>query len=303
MNLYIPKEIGYCYGVRQAINKVIEVAQNSFEPIYSYGPLIHNPQAIEELTNTYNIIPTEDINQVHGKTLAIRAHGISPADKEIIENQVFSIIDTTCPFVRKTQLIAVDLVKDGYFVFILGQKKHPEVIGILGHIPDNAIIVQNEADLKQVPPLSSEQKIGIIFQSTITYEEMLPVIDRIKSDYDNVKIVKTICGVTKKRQQAVQNLAKLVQLMIVVGGKNSSNTKKLYESCIALSCDAIKIENCVEILDFDFSPYNKLGLITGTSTPNEVIDEVIDFIKEKTNCKVIYEKENIDGGRDETRIN
>ncbi len=283
MELIIANEIGYCYGVEHAIARVIDESKNNDHSVYTYGQLIHNPIAVEELEKKYNIF-SSDINDVPaGSVLAIRAHGISPVELEKLHTQGYKIIDTTCPFVKKTQQIATELVEDGYFVIIIGKKKHPEVKGIAGHVLGNSLIVENINDLVGLP---TDKKIGVVFQSTITVEENEEILNVLKSRVEKLKIIETICGVTKKRQKAVETLSRLSDLIVVIGGKNSSNTKKLAEKCEKKGTNTIQIEEYSDLSCINLNIYNRIGIITGTSTPLSLIESIVEKINTEYNCKI-----------------
>ncbi len=279
MNIIIAKEIGYCYGVKDAFDKVIEVAKNLKTEVHTFGPLIHNPSAVRELTSKYNISVIDNINELKSNTMAIRAHGISPKMYNSFESKGINIIDTTCPFVKRTQKLVKNLAHDGYFVIILGKKQHPEVVGIAGQIEEQCLAVENEGDLK---PLTKKKKIAVVFQSTIILEDVAHLFPIIIDFAKEVKICKTICGVTIKRQSEAKAISKQVDLMIVIGSKNSSNTTKLYIICRNQGVKTIQIEKPNEIQNIDFSNIMSIGITTGTSTPKNIIDDIIKEINKKS---------------------
>ncbi len=276
MKLLVAQDIGYCYGVKDAIDEVVDASIHS--KIDTFGPLIHNPTAIDELTEKYNINTITDIDDLRGNTLAIRAHGVPPKTLESFLSKGIEIIDTTCPFVRKTQNIAKQFMKDGYFVIILGKKKHPEVVGIAGHVEDHCLVVEKEGDLTG---LARKNKIAIVFQSTITVDDVGHLIPKIVECAKEVTIRSTICDITSRRQTEARDLAKQVDYMIVVGGKNSSNTKKLADICRNEGVKTVQIEYPSELKDLSFEGIESIGLTTGTSTPQTVIDAVLNEIKGK----------------------
>ncbi len=278
MELLIAQEIGYCYGVKDAIEKVIKVAKDLGTEVHTYGPIIHNPVAVEELKSKYNIISIKQLDEQKVNTLAIRAHGIAPKVYKSFVEKGINIIDTTCPFVKKTQELARKLVEEGYFVIIFGKKKHPEVEGIAGHVEDQCLLVQTEGDLAALNP---KKKIGIVFQSTITVDDVAELIPKIINMAKEVKIHKTICGVTIRRQKQAREIAEKVDLMIVIGGKNSSNTTKLSNVCKETGVNTVQIEYPHEAKDLNFANAASIGVITGTSSPQNVIDDIIKEIEIK----------------------
>ncbi|GMT48992.1 MAG: 4-hydroxy-3-methylbut-2-enyl diphosphate reductase [bacterium] len=282
MKLLVAQDIGYCYGVKDAIDEVVDASIHS--RIDTFGPLIHNSSAIHELTEKHDINTITDIDDLRGNTLAIRAHGIPPKTLKSFLDQGIEIIDTTCPFVRKTQNIARQFMEDGYFVIILGKKKHPEVVGIAGHVEDHCLVVEKEGDLEG---LSRKNKIAIVFQSTITVDDVGHLIPKIVERAKEVKIRSTICDITSKRQAEARELARQVDYMIVVGGKNSSNTRKLADICRNEGVKTVQIEYPSELKNLSFEGIEFIGLTTGTSTPQTAIDAIFNEIKEKTQAIAI----------------
>ncbi|MDH4128777.1 MAG: 4-hydroxy-3-methylbut-2-enyl diphosphate reductase [Spirochaetota bacterium] len=284
MKIIVAKDIGYCYGVKDAIDDVVEASKVLNDVVHTYGPLIHNPKAVQELKDNYNILSITELSELKGNTLAIRAHGIPPKVLESFIDQGVNVIDATCPFVRKTQNIARQLMEDGYFVIILGKRKHPEVVGIAGHVEGHCLIVEKEEDLNS---LTRKKKIGIVFQSTITMDDAAHLIPKIIDQAKEIKIHKTICGVTIKRQQEAKNIANQVDFMIVIGGKNSSNTTKLAQICEKEGVKTVQVESPLEIKDLDFTNVASVGVTTGTSTPKNAIDEILEEINKKSTQIVI----------------
>ena len=276
MKIIVAKDIGYCYGVKDAIDVVVETSINSSDLIQTYGPLIHNPRTIQELKDKYNITSISEVSELKANILAIRAHGIPPKVLNSFLDKDIKVIDATCPFVRNTQKLAHQLMIDGYFVIILGKRKHPEVVGIAGHVENNCLIVEKEEDLKS---LTRKKKIGIVFQSTITIDDAGHLIPMIIEFAKEIKIHKTICGVTIKRQQEAKDIANQVDFMIVIGGKNSSNTTKLAQICEKEGVKTAQVESPHDIKELDFSNVNSVGVTTGTSTPKDAIDEILEEIK------------------------
>ena len=281
MKLVVAKEIGYCYGVDDAIEDVVNASKNldKGHKMYTYGPLIHNVEAIGELKEKYNISSIEEATQIPDQsTLAIRAHGIAPKTLETFLAKDVQVIDATCPFVKKTHKIARRLVEEGYFVIILGKKKHPEVIGIAGHVETQCLVVEKEQDLEG---FKRKRKIGIVFQSTIMIADFEHLIPKILNFSKEVKIHPTICDVTIKRQKEALEIANQVQYMVVIGGKNSSNTMKLVQLCRSQHVCTVQLEKASEVQYLDFKGIEAIGVTTGTSTPQKTIDEILEAIKNK----------------------
>jgi len=278
MKIVLSKEIGYCSGVKSAIDKAIELAKNRKEVIYTLGKIIHNEQTVDMLKKKFNIVPCESIDKIpQNATVIIRTHGIAPRELDRLKNLNASIVDLTCPFVRKTQQIAKDLDEKGYFVVILGEKRHPEIAGIAGFVASQKYkLVENEKDIEEIPPC---QKVGVVFQSTTTLENfecILPVIIRKSSE---TRIYKTICERTINRQKYVTTLAQKSDELIIIGSKNSSNTRKLYEVAARESKKVHYVEGINDLKNVDFSNVGVVGIATGTSTSRELVEEVIADIR------------------------
>ena len=287
MKLLVAKEIGYCYGVEDAIEDVVNVSlEDEEQKIYTYGSLIHNSDAILELEEKYNIKAIQDVEDMNGVgKLAIRAHGIAPRKLDSFIDRGIEVIDATCPFVKKTHKIAKNLMEKGYFIVILGKKKHPEVIGIAGHVEDQSIVIEKEEDLKK---LKRKRKIGIVFQSTTTVSDFEDIILKIFNYSREVRIYTTICDVTIKRQKEAKKIAKEVDYMIIIGGKDSSNTMKLVKLCREQGVCSVQVEKAEEVEELDFSGVNLVGLTTGTSTPQKTIDEILKSIHKKSKVELVH---------------
>jgi 4-hydroxy-3-methylbut-2-enyl diphosphate reductase len=284
MQITIAKEIGYCFGVRNAVETaIIEARRTHHESgIFSLGPLIHNKHTVQMLSVQYNIHPVDKINQIpRGSTVIIRTHGTTPTDMEELKIKGFRVIDATCPFVLQTQGIAKELVREGYFLIILGKKAHPEVIGIAGHAGTRYQVVQERADLDGLilPP-----KVGVVFQSTAMFEDFNWVPGILASRVTQLRLHKTICGVTIARQKSVADVAQRVQLMLIIGDKNSSNTKKLAQISKKYTDKTYHIEEPHELGLIRLDDIQSLGIGTGTSTPDSLVEDVLGYLRSSI-CK------------------
>ncbi|GAB5047446.1 4-hydroxy-3-methylbut-2-enyl diphosphate reductase [Thermodesulfovibrio sp. TK110] len=266
---------GFCFGVKRAIDIAFDVARKHKDGVFTFGPIIHNPQVIEKLKDL-GVHPIEDFHEKNIKTLIIRAHGIPKEKFEEIKQFGIEVIDATCPFVKKAQNLAAKLASEGYQVLIIGDREHPEVKGIFSYAGENAFVVSSD----EIPILN--KKIGIIQQTTQPISKVKEIVNKIiksHNEFEEIRIFNTLCNFTSRRLEATQKVAKEVDVMIVVGGKNSANTTQLANLCKALGVKTYHIEDAQEI-DRDMFEYaKKIGVTAGASAPQWIIDEVIDKIK------------------------
>ncbi len=262
------KVMGFCFGVKRAI----EIAEKTGRPLNTLGPLIHNPQEIERLSKTGKI-PIETIDQATENTLLIRAHGVPDFIIERAKAKGLEVIDATCPFVKKAHTLSKHLEDNGYKVIIIGKKDHPEIKGIVGNLK-NAIIIES---LKEARKLGHYIKLGVIAQTTSNQKKIDEIIAELKLHSKETKIMETICQATQEHQAAARKLAPTVEAMVVVGGKSSANTTRLHEICSEY-VPAYHVETADELDPSWFSQIEKIGITAGASTPDWVIDAVINKI-------------------------
>ena len=245
--------------------------------IYSIGAVIHNPQAVQNLESR-GVIPISSIDELKpGDTTIIRAHGVDP---EIIEKCVkrgIKIIDTTCPFVKRIHEYVKKMSGESRKIIIIGDAKHPEVRGIAGMARDNTIIIDS---IEAASRLARIEKGGVVIQTTFPREKSNSIIETLEERIDDLCVHDTICEATTLRREATLKLAEEVDMILVVGGKDSSNTKRLYQMCLDHDIPARFIETALEIDDSWFEGYSKIGLATGTSTPDWIIEEVLARLSE-----------------------
>lgn len=265
---------GFCFGVKRATDIAFNLANNNSQGVFTLGPIIHNPQVVEKLREL-GISPIEDINP-SVKKLIIRAHGIPKEKLELLKEMGIEIIDATCPFVKKAQSLAEELAREGYQVLIIGDMEHPEVKGILSYAGHRAVVVNSE----EIPHLS--KKIGIIQQTTQPLSKVKEILNKIinsLNEFEEIRIFNTICNFTVKRVEATRKVAKEVDMMIVIGGKNSANTTQLANICREMGVKTYHIEDAQEIKEKWFEGVEKIGVTAGASTPHWIINDVIDKIK------------------------
>jgi 4-hydroxy-3-methylbut-2-enyl diphosphate reductase len=278
MEIRIAKEIGYCYGVRDAVDMAVDESDRaSGEKVYTFGPVIHNHHTIDMLRDDHNVHVVNSIEEIgeKGATVVIRTHGTTPAKMKDLQEAGFDVKDATCPFVLKTQRKAREYAAEGYHIVILGHRNHPEVAGIAGQVPSNHTIVDKREDLDQV---KRQLKIAALFQSTVTFDDYAWAIPALAAKCYEFKVLQTVCGVTITRQKRTAEVAREVDLMIIIGGKNSSNTKKLVEVSSAL-CRTVQVEEPEEADAIDLAGVRAVGISTGTSTPEFLVDRLVERLK------------------------
>ena len=287
MEIIVGKTAGFCYGVKRAIDGVKEESKNN--KLFCIGEIVHNRQVIEDLQNK-GVNFVDDISKVHDakSKVAIRAHGVKKEIYEIANKNKIDIIDYTCPNVLRIHEIAKEYAEKGFYIILCGKKEHPENIGTISYCGKNYSVIQDEKELKEALKRFEKTKIKkllVISQTTFSLKKFTLIEQTIKEelkDEENIIIKNTICRATELRQKETEELSKKVDLMIIIGGKNSSNTIKLYEIAQKYCKNSICIETVEELPIEKISEYEKIGVMAGASTPKESIDNVIEKL-EKVN--------------------
>jgi len=275
MKIVVAKTAGFCFGVKRAIDIAFKIAMEKRKGVYTLGPIIHNPQVVERLKNK-GIIPIEDIKTKKDiRALIIRTHGITLQLLKEITSMGCEIIDATCPFVKKAQHYAKLLNEDNYQVVILGEKNHPEVQSLMSYATDDAIVVDGKTPLPKL-----KNKVGIIVQTTQPLDILQKVLYDALEHSNEIKVYNTICNSTALRLKETEKMARKVDVMFVVGGKNSANTTQLTRLCKSLSVPTYHIETASEIKGEWIKRAKKLGITAGASTPEWIIKEVETRIRD-----------------------
>lgn len=284
MNIIIGKNSGFCAGVKNSVAKAEEELQKSNTSIDCLGELIHNKQVVESLENK-GLRIINSIDEAKGKVI-IRAHGVSKDVYQVAKEKNLILIDLTCPKVLKIHSQVQEFSKNGYFIFLFGVKEHPETIGTFSFCGQNSCIVESPSDI--TPALELFKKSGyknllIISQTTFSlklFDEMASfIISSLDSSY-NIHIEKSICNATNLRQLEAKEISQNSDLMIIIGGKNSSNTKKLYEVASENCKNVLYIQTSAD-LDLNFvKNFENIGIMAGASTPEYVINDVYSAIKQ-----------------------
>lgn len=268
-NIMIAKSIGFCYGVRRAIELAEESSKGG--KVNTLGPLIHNPSEIKRLEKK-GITKVDSLDDVKDSVL-IRAHGVPDSIIRRAEKMKLNIIDATCPNVKKLQKIVKGLEKEGYFLVIVGEKDHPEVKGIMSYVENFQII----DDLDEIKKLDFHEKIGVVFQTTQNHEKLEKIVPLIRKKCNELKIKDTICPATTHRQKAAKDVAKKSDLMIVIGGFNSGNTKRLVQICSKI-VNTKHVETDKQLKGSWFKGKENIGIAAGASTPDYVIKKIVERI-------------------------
>jgi len=280
MEIKLAKTAGFCMGVRRAVDLVLEVAQREKgRRIYTYGPLIHNPQTINILKSRgiTAIRRIEEISGKDGAVLIIRAHGIAPDERKKIRESGVKIIDATCPKVAHVQAIIKKHAALDYTVIIAGDRKHPEVDGLWGYTKEKGIVVSTQEEAEKLPAL---EKVCVVAQTTQDTENYRLIIEKILQTNPRAVVFNTICSSTERRQEEIITLASEMDALFVVGGKNSANTCRLADLSRKQNTPTFHIETAREIQPADLVRYKKIGISAGASTPNWIIDQVVDQLAE-----------------------
>jgi len=279
MKVIVAEHRGFCFGVERAIKKIEELLGGNEQINYSIGPPIHNPQTVEKLKNK-GLRIVDHPEEIEKGRLVVRAHGLSPELINQARARNIEIVDTTCPFVKKAQQTASLLNKDGYAIIIVGEKDHPEVQSIVGITDGNCQVVEKPADLGGLN-LSNNKKIGVLAQTTQSNRNFQLITDELisKNRSKNIRLFNTICQATATRQEEARAIAERVDLVIVLGGKISANTKRLAEICQDAGVEVHYVETAGEVEPSWLEGKARAGLVTGTSTPDWIIEETIDRLK------------------------
>ncbi len=281
MEVLLADKYGFCFGVKRAI-KITEKIAKSNPNTLTLGPLIHNPLEIERLQNQFGVRVQEDINNLgDSKSVIIRTHGITKQNLETLQSKGVEITDATCPFVTKPQQIVEEMSKNGYDIIIFGDSNHPEVKSVMSYSIKPPIVVSDIESLQQLDKIP--KKVAIVSQTTKQIKKFLQIVEYLVSNSLEVRVFNTICNATFENQEATRNLSQKADIMIIVGGKTSSNTKQLFYIAQNHCKDSYLVENEYDIQQSWFEGKHLCGISAGASTPNWVIKNVEKKIKDITN--------------------
>ena len=276
MEIILAKSAGFCFGVRRATRMAFEAAAE-YEHICSLGPVIHSPQVVKGLAEQ-GVKVVDKAEDIPPGSVIIRSHGVTAEEMEKVQTNDLTIVDATCPFVKKTQGYASRLHNEGYTVVIVGEMEHPEVQGIVSYAGDSEVHVV--ADAEQAAALPRMQKVGIVAQTTQLYENLQDIMDVCLAKSQELRVFNTICDATSVRQNEAREIARSVELMFVIGGHASANTSRLTGICREIQPQTWHIETPEEINPEWFYGVAKVGVTAGASTPRWLIDDVVARIAE-----------------------
>ncbi len=274
MKIILAKRAGFCFGVKRATQMAFEAAGKD-KMTYTLGPIIHSPQVVNRLEEM-GVKVLENRDSMNDGTIIIRSHGVASNELAEAVNKKLEIIDATCPFVKKAQEHVKSLSQSGYGVVVVGDADHPEVQGIVSYGGDKVFVVGSGEEVKKLPKMS---KIGIVAQTTQSFENLKNAVTECLLRGGEIRVFNTICDATAVRQEEAKELAKQVDCMLVVGGLNSANTRRLSEVCKELQRRTYHIETAAEIDPAWFEGVERVGVTAGASTPKWIIDEVMNRIE------------------------
>ncbi|MCI9564530.1 MAG: 4-hydroxy-3-methylbut-2-enyl diphosphate reductase [Eubacterium sp.] len=282
MEVIVAKSAGFCFGVKRAVDSVYSEIENSEKTIYTYGPIIHNEQVVKDLENKGVRVINEkkEIEAVDKGTVIIRSHGVAKEICDIIDEQNLRMVDATCPFVKKIHNIVREESEKGKKIVIIGNDNHPEVEGIKGWVFGDAIVINSDTDIEKLERFK-DLSLCIVSQTTFNYKKFKYLVEIIdKKGYD-INVVNTICNATHVRQVEAKEIASRVDAMIVIGGKSSSNTQKLYDIC-KNECDNTYYIQTVKDLNLcNVESLKSIGITAGASTPKNIIEEVVLNVRDE----------------------
>ncbi|MCI9591935.1 MAG: 4-hydroxy-3-methylbut-2-enyl diphosphate reductase [Lachnospiraceae bacterium] len=283
MKVIVAKTAGFCFGVERAVEQVYEqIEKNDGIPIYTYGPIIHNEEVVKDLEEKgVRVIETEEeLKALKDCVVIIRSHGVGKHIYDLLTERGIRIVDATCPFVKKIHRIVKEENEKGRRVIIIGNERHPEVEGIKGWGNENTIVVENEEQIEKLS-FETKEKLSIVSQTTFNYKKFQDLVEKfLKKGYDS-SVLNTICNATQERQSEAREIASEVDAMIVVGGKSSSNTQKLYEICRRECENTYYIQTFDDLEPESVSSVRSVGITAGASTPKNIIKEVHTSVRVK----------------------
>jgi len=276
MDIILAKSAGFCFGVRRATQMAFEAAAEH-EHICSLGPVIHSPQVVKGLAEQ-GVKVVSKVDEIPPGSVIIRSHGVTFEEMDKIQQKQLTIVDATCPFVKKAQEYAARLSEEGYTVVIVGEVEHPEVQGIVSY--SGEAVVHVVADSKQATALPRMKKVGIVAQTTQLYQNLKDIMEICLAKSQELRVFNTICDATSVRQNEAREIARMVDLMFVIGGHASANTSRLARICREIQPQTWHIETPEEIAPEWFGGVEKVGVTAGASTPRWLIDDVVTRITE-----------------------
>ena len=285
MKITVAESAGFCFGVKRAVNLVYREAASSGKPVYTMGPIIHNEYVVNDLSEKgVRILGDDLLDRKSGEmppessVIIVRSHGISRKLHEQLSGHPWRIVDATCPFVQKIHTIVRENSKAGHPVVIIGNPDHPEVKGIRGWCSGSCAVVSNAEEASRLS-LPKEKVLCIVSQTTFNYDNFQEIVEIIEGLGYHVVATNTICNATRERQEEALRLAEASDIMIVIGGRNSSNTQKLVDICRSSCPETLFVQSGRDLDSVHIRPGSCVGITAGASTPNTIIQEVSQHVR------------------------
>ena len=282
MNVIVAETAGFCFGVRRAVDKVYEQIEKTDQPIYTYGPIIHNEEVVKDLHEKgVRVVETmEELKTIRSGVVVIRSHGVGKEIYDLLNANGVECVDATCPYVKKIHKIVSEQCAKGRQVLIVGNESHPEVQGIKGWGNEETKVIESMEDFEklEIPP---EKRLCIVSQTTFNYNKFQELVEKISRTSYDINVLNTICNATQERQVEAKKIASQVDVMLVIGGKHSSNTQKLYEICQKECKNTFFIQTLDDLNPECISSACNVGITAGASTPNNIIEEVHTNVRVK----------------------
>ena len=275
MKAIVAEGAGFCFGVKRALKMAFEAARKGDGTVVTLGPIIHNPQVVARLEEE-GLRVVRNLDEVEGGTLVVRSHGLPRKVLAEAEAKGMTIVDATCPFVKQAQERAAQLEREGHAVVVVGEEDHPEVLSITGSLEGAATVVDGTMVLPELP---KARRYGVVCQTTQPQEHLSAVVQDLLSKAREIKVFNTICEATFARQESALEMAREVDVMLIVGGRNSANTRRLWELCRDAGCDAYHIETADELEPEWFEGKEEVGITGGASTPQWIVDDVVAAVE------------------------
>lgn len=282
MEVIVAKTAGFCFGVKRAVEQVYEQIEKAEKPVYTYGPIIHNEFVVKDLEEKgVRVLNTEEeLAALKDGIVVIRSHGVGKHIYDLLEDHHITVVDATCPFVKKIHRIVEKQTAEGRRVIIIGSPEHPEVQGIRGWGDDTTLVVEKPEQIDDLP-VRKDEKLCIVSQTTFNYKKFQDLVEIIRKKEYNVCISNTICNATEERQNEAERIASRADAMIVIGDSSSSNTRKLYEICRTQCQETFYIQTLSGLELDKLESSDCIGITAGASTPNNIIEEVYTNVRRK----------------------
>ena len=292
MEVIVAKTAGFCFGVKRAVEQVYEQIAKAEKPVYTYGPIIHNEFVVKDLEKKGVCVlnTEEELSALTDGIVVIRSHGVGKHIYDLLEAHHITVVDATCPFVKKIHRIVEKQTAEGRRVIIIGSPEHPEVQGIRGWGNDTTLVVEKPEQIDDLL-LSKEEKLCIVSQTTFNYKKFQDLVEKFEKKGYDILVLNTICNATQERQVEARRIASEVDAMIVIGGKHSSNTQKLYEICQKECKNTYFIQSLGDFNPECVNSVRSVGITAGASTPKKIIEEVHTRMAEQSFAELLKEEE------------